>query len=187
MTRESVQRNISPPVGGLPPPDRGLPGLASPPVRRRRCQRQDTTPPSQTVIFPRLAPLLVFAVLVTGLLLELCARLAPPLQPLCVSAIFTVHGNNVAQRALIWAEARWPGLWAFPVLCVGALAALRAAIWAGVAVEDSLEERGLPGVVDGLRVGSWEDGGRVSGGDLWCLCSRDCFKAPKPAIIHLRQ
>lgn len=80
----------------------------------------------------------------------------------------TVRGNTVAQSALIWAEARWPGLWALPVLCAGALAALRAVIWAGAAVVDGLEERGAArgAGADGVRVGRWEDGGSVSGGDL---------------------
>lgn len=106
----------------------------------------------QTAIFPASAPLLFFVILVTGLLLELCMRLALPLPQLGVSATFTVHRNTVARCALIWAEARWSGLWELPALCVGA----RAAIWAGVAA-DSLEERYLPCAADGAGVSTWED------------------------------
>ena len=62
----------------------------------------------------------------------------------------------------MWAEARWPGMWALPVMCVCALGVLRAAIWAGAAVVNGFEE----GAVDGVRVGRWEDGGSVSGSDL---------------------
>jgi len=91
-----------------------------------------------------------------------CARLAPPPPPLCIGATVTVHGNTVAQGALIWAEARWLGMWARPVLCVCALGLLRAAIWAGAAVADGFEE----GAADGVRVCRWEDGGSVSGRDL---------------------
>jgi hypothetical protein len=70
------------------------------------------------------------------------------------------------QRALIWAESRWPGLWALPVLCVGALGALRAIIWACAAVLDSFEKRvDLSGDAR-VRIGRWEDGGSVSGSDL---------------------
>lgn len=99
-------------------------------------------------------------------------RLAPPPPaiPEALLAGITVRGNTVAQSALMWAEARWPGMWALPVLCAGALAALRAAIWAGAAVVDGFEERGTAGpggaAGAGVRVGRWEDGGSVSGGDL---------------------
>ena len=67
---------------------------------------------------------------------------------------------------MIWAEAHWPGIWALPVLCAGALAALRVAIYAGAVMVDALEEKGLPGAADGVRVGRWENGGSVSGRDL---------------------
>jgi len=72
------------------------------------------------------------------------------------------------QRTLIWAESRWPGLWALPVLCVGALSALRALIWACAAVLDSFEKR-VDVSGDGaarVRIGRWEDGGSVSGSEL---------------------
>jgi hypothetical protein len=70
------------------------------------------------------------------------------------------------QRALIWAESRWPGLWALPVLCVGALAVLRAVIWGWAAVLDSFEKRVDLSGAAGIRIGRWEDGGSVSGNEL---------------------
>jgi hypothetical protein len=170
MTREDVQRNISPSISAFPPPDRGHLGPAPPPARRQHHQPQDTAAPSsQTAIFRAAAPPLIFAVLVAGLLVELSARFAPPPPPPLpgVGATVTVVGNTAAQSVLIWAEARWPGIWALPVLCAGALGVLRIAIWAGGALVDGFEERGVPcGVVDGVRVGRWEDGGSVSGRDL---------------------
>jgi hypothetical protein len=70
------------------------------------------------------------------------------------------------QHALIWAESRWPGLWALPVLCIGALGTLRAVIWACAAVLDSFDTRvGLSGA-ERVRIGRWEDGGSVSGSEL---------------------
>jgi hypothetical protein len=152
-----VQRNISPPIRAFLPPSRGLSGLKSSPARPQRS--------SQTAIFRAAAPTLIFAILVAGLLVELRARLAPPPPPPPppgIGAAVTVHGNTVAQRALIWAEARWPGRWALPVLCVCALGVLRAAIWAGEAVVEGFEESAGGSV----RVGRWEDGGSVSGSDL---------------------
>jgi hypothetical protein len=70
------------------------------------------------------------------------------------------------QHALIWAESHWPGLWALPVLCVGALGALRAAIWAFAVVLGSFEKKvDLSGPAR-VRIGRWEDGGSVSGSEL---------------------
>lgn len=174
MKRERTQRNKSPPISIFPPPNRSRAGHASPPARRQHHERQGRGPAStssQTVIFRAAAPPLVFAVLVAGLLVELRMRLAPPLPPQSLPIIgattVTVVGNTAAQRVLIWAEARWPGMWALPVLCAGALGVLRAVIWAGAAVMNGFEERGIPcGAVDGVRVGRWEDGGSVSGNDL---------------------
>jgi hypothetical protein len=169
MTRESVQRNKSSSISAFPL-DRSHLGPASLPTRRQHHQLHDTAAPSsQTAIFRAAAPPLIFAVLVAGLLVELRARLAPPPPPPLpgVSATVNVVGNTAAQSVLIWAEARWPGMWALPVLCAGALGVLRVAIWAGAAVVDGLEERGVPrGAVDGVRIGRWEDGGSVSGRDL---------------------
>ena len=70
------------------------------------------------------------------------------------------------QRALIWAESRWPGLWALPVLCMGALGALRTVIWAFAAVLDSFEKKVDSSSTARVRIGSWEDGGSVSGSEL---------------------
>ena len=121
-------------------------------------------PSSQTAIFRSAAPPLVFAILLAGLLVELRTRLAPPPPIPAALGTITVRGTTAAQSALIWAEARWPGgLWALPVLCVGALAVLRAAIWAGAAVVDGVVEGRA---AEGVRIGRWEDGGSVSGSDL---------------------
>ncbi|KAH9035138.1 hypothetical protein EDB83DRAFT_2678086 [Lactarius deliciosus] len=172
MTRSaSVQRDISPPSVGtrtaFPPPEHGYPDPVPPPARRPHRQRQKIAS-SQTAMFRAAAPPLVFAVLVTGLLVELRARLAPPPPtPGGSGTTVTVLGNSIAQRALIWAEVRWPGLWGLPVVCAAAVCALRAAIWAAAAVVDSLEEWWVArGAAGGVRVGRWEDGGSVSGGDL---------------------
>ncbi|KAN0137435.1 hypothetical protein V8E53_004880 [Lactarius tabidus] len=170
MTRDNAQRNISPSFSASPP-DRGHLSHTSPQAHHQHRQFRDTAAPSsQTAIFRAAAPPLIFAVLVAGLLVELRARLAPPPPPPPppgIGATVTVVGNTAAQRVLIWAEARWPGIWALPVLCAGAVGVLRAAIWAAAVVLDGLEELGVPrGEVDGVRVGRWEDGGSVSGSDL---------------------
>lgn len=172
---ESMKHKTSPSAGtrtASSPPDRGRPDLVSPPARRPHRQRQKIAS-SQTAMFRAAAPPLIFAVLVTGLLVELRARLAPP-PPIPAAlpgggadATVTVLGNTIAQRVLIWAEVRWPGLWGLPVVCAAAVCALRAAIWAAAAVVDSIEERWVArGTAAGVRVGRWEDGGSVSGGDL---------------------
>ncbi|KAH9166384.1 hypothetical protein EDB89DRAFT_2004009 [Lactarius sanguifluus] len=168
---ESTQDDISPSAGTRaafpPPPDHDRPDLVSPPARRPHRQRQKIAS-SQTAMFRAAAPPLVFAVLVTGLLVELRARLAPPPPtPGGGGTTVAVLGNSIAQRALIWAEVRWPGLWGLPVVCAAAVCALRAAIWAAAAVVDSIEEWWVArGAAAGVRVGRWEDGGTVSGGDL---------------------
>ncbi|KAI9432582.1 hypothetical protein H4582DRAFT_2061647 [Lactarius indigo] len=176
-SNENVQRDIPPSTRtrtGFPPPPppyRGRPGPASLTAHRPHHPRQKTTP-SQTAMFRAAAPPLVFAVLITGLLVELRARLAPPppipaALPGGGSATVTVLGSSIAQRVLIWAEVRWPGLWGLPVVCAAAVCALRAAIWAAAAVVDSLEEWWVTrGTAAGVRVGRWEDGGSVSGSDL---------------------
>jgi hypothetical protein len=143
-------------------------GDISPSISTRTAYSLDSGPrdTSQTAIFRSAAPPLLFAVLVAGLLIELRMRLAPPPPPL-PGVTATVQGTTVAQSALIWAEERWPGMWALPVLCAGVLGVLRAVIWAGAAVVDSLEERGVvPGAAGGVRIGRWEDGGSVSGSEL---------------------
>ncbi|KAF8494157.1 hypothetical protein F5888DRAFT_674566 [Russula emetica] len=129
------------------------------PIRKR-------TALSQRALFRTAAPPLLFSILIAGLLVELRARLASPLPEAPPGITVSVRGNTVMQRALIWAESRWPGLWALPVLCVGALGALRAIIWACAAVLDSFEKRvDLSGDAR-VRIGRWEDGGSVSGSDL---------------------
>ena len=67
MTRENVQRNISPFVGAIPPPDCGGSGPASLPAPHQQRQYQ---PSLQIAIFRAFAPLLVFAIRVAGLLIE---------------------------------------------------------------------------------------------------------------------
>ena len=122
--------------------------------------------PSQSALFRSAAPPLLFSILIAGLLVELRARLASPLPEAPPGITVSVHGNTVTQRALIWAESLWPGLRALPVLCVGALAALRAVIWACAAVLDSFEKTMDVSGATGVRIGRWEDGGSVSGSDL---------------------
>ena len=174
MTREILDRNLSPSISTFPPPDHGRAGLESSPAHRQHHERQGrdiSSTSSQTAIFYAAAPPLVFAVIVAGLLVELRMRLVPPpppppLLPGIGATTVTVVGNTAAQRVLIWAEARWPGMWALPVLCAGTLGVLRV-IWVGAAVGGGYEELGVSrGAVDGVRVGRWEDGGSVSGSDL---------------------
>lgn len=121
---------------------------------------------SQRTLFRTAAPPLLFSILIAGLLVELRARLASPLPEAPPGITVSVQGNTIMQRALIWAEGRWPGLWALPVLCVGALGALRAVIWACAAVLDSFEKRVDPSGAARVRIGRWEDGGSVSGSEL---------------------
>ena len=121
---------------------------------------------SQKALFRAAAPPLLFSILISGLLVELRARLAQPLPEAPPGLAVSLRGNTFMQGALIWAESRWPGPWALPVLCLVALGALRAAIWACAAVLDSFEERvDVPGAAR-VRFGRWEDGGSVSGSEL---------------------
>jgi hypothetical protein len=121
---------------------------------------------SQKAIFRAAAPPLLFSILIAGLLVELRARLASPLPEAPPGLAVSVQGNTVTQRALIWAESRWPGPWALPVLCFGALGTLRAAIWACAAVLDSFEERVDVSGAARVRIGRWEEGRSVSGSEL---------------------
>jgi hypothetical protein len=129
------------------------------PIRKR-------TALSQRALFRTAAPPLLFSILIAGLLVELRARLASPLPEAPLGITVSVQGNTIMQRALIWAESRWPGLWALPVLCVGGLGALKALIWACVTVLDSFEKRVDFSGTARVRIGRWEDGGSVSGSDL---------------------
>ena len=121
---------------------------------------------SQRALFRTAAPPLVFSILIAGLLVELRARLASPIPEAPPGITVSVQGNTIMQRALIWAESRWPGLWALPVLCMGALGALRTVIWAFAAVLDSFEKKVDSSSTARVRIGSWEDGGSVSGSEL---------------------
>jgi hypothetical protein len=118
-------------------------------------------------LFRAAAPPIVFAIFIAGLLVELRARLASPLPHTPLGVDVSIHGNTSMQRALIWAEARWPGLWILPLACAGALGALRAVIWVCALVLGRLE-----GQVDSssdfarVRIGRWEDGSSVSGSEL---------------------
>ena len=146
MTREIVDRNISPSNSTFPPPDHGRAGLESLPAHRQHHERQGrdkASTSSQTAIFHAAAPPLIFAVLIAGFFVVLRMRLIPPPPSLpgIGASTVTVFGNTAAQRVLIWAEARWPGMWALPVLCAGALGVLRTVIWAGATVMDGLEGR----------------------------------------------
>ena len=121
---------------------------------------------SQKALFRAAAPPVLFSILIAGLLVELRARLAQPLPEAPPGLAVSLQGNTLMQGALIWAESRWPGPWALPVLCLVALGALRAAIWACAAVLDSFEERvDMPGAAR-VRFGRWEDGRSVSGSEL---------------------
>ena len=128
--------------------------------------RSKTTAQSERALFRAAALPLLFSVIIAGLLVELRARLASPLPEVPPGLTVAVQGNTITQRALIWAETRWPGLWALPVLCVGALGALRAVIWACAAVLDSFEKRVNVSGAARVRIGRWEDGESVSGSDL---------------------
>jgi hypothetical protein len=154
------------------PPNRTSPAVI-PPAHQHQHQRSGSHPlpqktaPSQSALFRTAAPPLLFSILIAGLLIELRARLASPIPSAPPGLAVSVRGDTITQRALVWAESRWPGPWALPVLCLGALGALRAAIWAGGAVLDSFRER--VDVVAGaarVRIGPWEDGGSVSGSEL---------------------
>lgn len=141
--------------------------------------RRKASPQSQTALLRAASPPLLFAILIAGLLIELRVRLlaSPTLPeattttqlPILPGVAVSTHGNTAMQRALIWAESRWPGLWALPALCVAAVGALRAAIWAGAAVLERFEERvnaSSDAAAARVRIGRWEDGGSVSGSEL---------------------
>jgi hypothetical protein len=121
---------------------------------------------SQRALFRTAAPPLLFSILIAGLLVELRARVASPLPEAPPGITVSVQGDTIMQRALVWAESRWPGLWALPVFCVGALGALRAVIWACATVLDFFEKRVDLSGASGVRIGRWEDGGSVSGSEL---------------------
>jgi len=120
----------------------------------------------QQALFRAAAPPLLFSILIAGLLVELRARLASPLSEPPPGLAVSLQGNTFMQRALVWAESRWPGPWALPVLCLGALGALRAAVWACAAVLNSFENRVDASGAARVRFGRWEDGGSVSGSEL---------------------
>ena len=130
--------------------------------------RGDTIP-SQIALFRSAAPPIIFAILIAGLLVDLRTRLASPLPhtltPLGVVDV-SIHGNTSMQRALIWAEARWPGLWVLPLACVGALGALRVAIWVCATALGRLEGQVDSSDLARVRIGRWEDGSSVSGSEL---------------------
>ena len=121
---------------------------------------------SQKALFRTAAPPLLFSILIAGLLVELRARLASPLPAAPPGITVSMQGNTIAQRTLIWAESHWPGPWALPVLCVGALGALRALIWTCAAVLDSFDKRVGVSSAARVRIGRWEDASSVSGSDL---------------------
>ena len=148
---------------GTPTPPRTA---AAPPEDSRRKKTSASAHSSQIAIFRTAAPPILFAVLLAGLVIELRARLAAPLPTPPPGVAVLAHGNTVMQRALIWAEGRWPGAWALPALCTGALGALRGLIWAGAAVFDHLEESVEVSDAARVRVGRWEEGGTVSGSEL---------------------
>ena len=127
---------------------------------------QKRTALSQRALFRTAAPPLLFSILIAGLLVELRARLASPLPAAPPGITVSVQGDTIAQRALLWAESRWPGPWMLPVLCLGALGALRALIWTCATVLDSFDKRvDVPGTAR-VRIGRWEDASSVSGSDL---------------------
>jgi hypothetical protein len=109
---------------------------------------------------------MLFSILIASLLVELRGRLSAPLPEAPPGLTISVHADTAVQRALIWAESRWPGLWALPVLCAAALGTVRAVIWAGATVFDRLVEQADVSHDARVRVGQWEDGGSVSGSEL---------------------
>ena len=109
---------------------------------------------------------MLFSILIASLLVELRVRLSTPLPEAPPGLAISVHADTAVQRALIWAESRWPGLWALPVLCAAALGTLRVVIWAGATVFDRLVEQADVSHDARVRVGQWEDGRSVSGSEL---------------------
>jgi hypothetical protein len=146
-------------------------------ITRRQKNAGPSSPSStshywQTTLFRAIAPAILFSILIAGLLVELRTRLAatslslPAAAPPPGLTVLVIHADTALQRALIWAECHWPGLWVLPVLCVAALGALRAAIWVVATVFHHFVERVDASRVARVRVGRWEDGGSVSGGEL---------------------
>ena len=113
---------------------------------------------------------MLFSILVASLLVELRARLSAPAPlpeaPPGLTVSVRADTDTAVQRALIWAESRWPGLWAFPVICAAALGTLRAVIWACGTVLDRIAEQADVSHDARVRVGRWDDGGSVSGSEL---------------------
>jgi hypothetical protein len=109
---------------------------------------------------------MLFSILIASLLVELRVRLSAPLPEAPPGLAVSVHADTAVQQALIWAESRWPGLWALPVLCAAALGTLRVVIWAGATVFDRFVEQADVSHDARVRVGQWEDGGSVSGSEL---------------------
>jgi hypothetical protein len=139
------------------------------PAQRATRRHQNAVPPQshwQTALFRATAPPILFSILIAGLLVELRARLATPLPPAPPGFVVSAHADTALQRALIWAESRWPGLWALPVLCAAALGALRGAIWACAIVLDSFVAGVDASPAARVRVGRWEDGGSLSGNEM---------------------
>jgi hypothetical protein len=120
----------------------------------------------RTALFRATAPPILFSILIACLLVELRARLATPLPPAPPGFAVSARGDTALQRALMWAESRWPGLWALPVLCAAALGALWGAIWACAALFDDFVEGVGASRAARVRVGRWEDGGSLSGNEL---------------------
>jgi hypothetical protein len=120
----------------------------------------------QTPLFHATAPPILFSILIAGLLVELRARLATPLPAAPPGFTVSAHADTALQRALIWAESRWPGPWALPVLCAVALGALRGGIWACAVLFDCFVEGVDVSRGARVRVGRWEDGGSLSGNEL---------------------
>ena len=143
------------------------------PMQRTSQNRVQNTAPSfpspshfQTAMFHASAPPMLFSILIASLLVELRARLSAPLPEAPPGLTVSVQADTAVHRALIWVEGRWPGLWAFPVLCAAALGTLRVVIWACATVLDRLVERADVSHDARVRVGRWEDGGSVSGSEL---------------------
>ncbi|KAI9509452.1 hypothetical protein F5148DRAFT_1148277 [Russula earlei] len=129
-------------------------------------RRRQRTTNSPRAMFRAAAPPILFVIVIAGLLVELRARLTLPLPPPPPGVTVSMRGNTVMQRALIWAEARWSGPWAIPVVCAGAIGALWAVTWTSVFILDHFEERMRVSDAARVRVGRWEDGRTVSGGEL---------------------
>jgi hypothetical protein len=131
----------------------------------------------QTAIFRAAAPVVLFSILITYLLIELRTRLAPPLPDappvpglqITVSMHADPDSDTVLHRAILWAESRWRGAggaWALPLLCAGALGALRAVIWTCASVLDGLTRRTEAVQARRVWVGRWEDGRSLTGNEL---------------------